>query len=160
MKKCVAAVLVMTCGSLCGVAPVLGDQGAMPPAPQQETLAVPVESSSASAQPKGTMEPWKVGAMSAILPCTGQYYNGELKTWKSGAMAAIEAGCIFVLVFFVAGGAGDDARMVCMAGAGGMIANHAWSAWDAWNVAKKNQGLALNANQERQQVMVSYNVPF
>lgn len=163
MKKCLASLLVLTCGSLCGVAPVLGDQGVVPPpAPQQQTLAAPATSSSYSSpeQPKGDMEPWKVGLMSGLLPCTGQWYNGELKTWKTGAMAAIEAGSIFVLVFFLSGAAGHDARMVCMAGAGGMIANHCWSGWDAWNVAKKNQGLALNADQQRQQVMVSYNLPF
>lgn len=166
MKKCVAAVLVMTCGSLFGVAPVLADQGAMPseqaampPAPPQETLAAPA-APAGSEQPKGDLDPIWVGAMSAVLPCTGQWYNGELWTWKSGAMAAIEAGSIFVLAFFAAGGAGDDAKMVCMAGAGGMIANHAWSGWDAWHVAKKNKGLAFNADQQKQQVMVSYNVPF
>lgn len=163
MKKCVASLLVLTCGSLCGVAPVLADQGEMPSAPaQQETLAAPVAPSSTSApeQPKGDLDPLWVGAMSAVVPCTGQWYNGELKTWKTGAMAAIEAGSIFVLAFFAAGGAGHDARMVCMAGAGGMILNHAWSGYDAWSVAKKNKGLALNADQQRQQVMVSYNVPF
>ena len=117
----------------------------------------------ASAPPPATLagaekNPMLAGAMSAVLPCTGQWYNGELWTWKSGAMAAIEAGSIFVLAFFAAGGAGDDARMVCMAGAGGMIANHAWSAWDAWNTAKKNQGLALQMDKNR--TMVSYNIPF
>jgi hypothetical protein len=158
LKKCVAAVLVMTFGSLCAAAPATADQGEMPFAPPQETLAAPA--AAPETQPKGDMDPIWVGAMSAILPCTGQWYNGELWTWKSGAMAAIEAGSIFVLAFFAAGGAGDDAKMVCMAGAGGMIANHAWSGWDAWNVAKKNKGLAFNADQARQRVMVSYNVPF
>ena len=158
MKKCVAAVLVMTCGSLCGIAPVLADQGAMPAAPAQETLAAPAAAPSNTGSAKGDMDPMWVGAMSAVIPCTGQWYNGELMTWKTASMAAIEAGSIFVLAFFAAGGAGDGAKMVCMVGAGGMIANHAWSGWDAWNVAKKNQGLALNMVKDK--VMVSYNVPF
>jgi hypothetical protein len=148
----------MTCSSLCGVAPVLADQGALADAPQQEMLAAPAAEQSPATESRGDMDPIWVGAMSAVIPCTGQWYNGELKTWKTAAMAAIEAGSIFVLAFFAAGGAGDDAKMVCMAGAGGMIANHAWSGWDAWNVAKKNKGLALNMVKDK--VMVSYNVPF
>jgi len=99
--------------------------------------------------------PTLAGAMSALVPCTGQWYNGELLTWKTAAMAAIEGGSIFVLAFFLARGPTG----VAFAGMGGMIANHAWSGWDAWNSAKKmNQGLALEMDKNR--TMVSYNIPF
>lgn len=155
MKKCVATVLVVTCGVLCGAAPVLADQGAYPAAPPQESLAQPAPAGEAP-QPKGDLDPRWVGAMSAVIPCTGQWYNGELLTWKSAAMAVLEGGSIFVLVYFLV----EGPKGVAFAGGGGMLIAHTWSAWDAWNVAKKNQGLALNMDQERQQVMVSYNVPF
>ncbi|HOE27120.1 MAG: hypothetical protein IT574_00235 [Candidatus Aureabacteria bacterium] len=157
MKKCVAAVLTMTCGVLCGAAPVLADQGAYPAAPPQEpSFAAPSGEASSPAEPKGDLDPRWVGAMSAVIPCTGQWYNGELLTWKTAAMAVLEGGSIFVLVYFLV----EGPRPVAFAGGGGMLIAHTWSAWDAWNVAKKNQGLALNMDQERQRVMVSYNVPF
>jgi hypothetical protein len=153
LKKVVAIVLAVTFSTVGIIVPVLAGDG-----PAAEPMAV---SSGSGWTLKGGAEdknPRTAAIMSGILPCTGQWYNGELLTWKSAAMAAVEGGSIFVLAFFAAGGAGDSAKMVCMAGAGGMIANRAWSAWDAWHSAKRISGLALEMNENR--TMVSYNIPF
>lgn len=162
MKKLVALVLAVTFSSVCSVAPILAGEGPVPASePAAVTSGAPVTSGGSGWTMAGgsrDKNPTTAGIMSAILPCTGQWYNGELLTWKSAAMAAIEGGSIFVLAFFAAGGAGDGAKMVCMAGAGGMIANRAWSAWDAWRSAKRINGLALEMDKNR--TMVSYNIPF
>jgi len=166
LKKLVAVVLAVTFSTVWSVAPIFAGEGPMPASqPVGVTSGPPVVTAGSTGDSGWSMaggprdkNPTLAGIMSAILPCTGQWYNGELWTWKSGAMAAIEAGSIFVLAFFAAGGAGDDAKMVCMAGAGGMIANHAWSGWDAWRSAKRISGLALEMDKNR--TMVSYNIPF
>ncbi|MCX6357173.1 MAG: DUF5683 domain-containing protein [Candidatus Aureabacteria bacterium] len=160
LKKFVAVVLALTCGSVYGVAPLLAGDG-----PMATTEAPAAVSAAPATQGSGWIltgkenNPTKAGLMSLAVPGLGQWYNGELKTWKTAAMIAAEAGSIFVLAFFAAGGAGNDAKMVCMAGAGGMIATHCVSAWDAWRTAKQNtKGLALQMDKNR--TMVSYNVPF
>ncbi|MEJ2744249.1 MAG: hypothetical protein P8123_00950 [bacterium] len=162
MKKVVALVLAVTFSIVGSVLPILAGEG---PVPASEPAAAPAAPMTISGGSGWTMKggageknPRTAAIMSGLLPCTGQWYNGELLTWKSAAMAAIEGGSIFVLAFFAAGGAGDDAKMVCMAGAGGMIANHAWSAWDAWRSAKRISGLALEMDKNR--TMVSYNIQF
>jgi len=164
LKKVVALGLAVMFGSVYSIAPVLAGDGPMATTEVNAPTA-PVTTTAPSEGPGwmhvggGEGNPLKPGIMSLLVPCTGQWYNGELKTWKTAAMAAIEGGSIFVLAFFAAGGAGDGARMVCMAGAGGMIANHLWSGIDAWNVAKqKNQRVALELDQNK--ALVSYNVPF
>jgi hypothetical protein len=166
LKKVVALVLTVTFSTVGSVLPVLAGDG---PVPASEPVSV---SGSAPAAPmtvssgsgwtlKGGVDeknPRTAALLSAIVPGAGQWYNGELMTWKTAAMVAAEAGSIFVLAFFAAGGAGHDARMVCMAGAGGMIATAGVSAWDAWHSAKRISGLALEMDKNR--TMVSYNIPF
>lgn len=166
MKKLVALALVVAFGSVYTAAPVLAGEGPVAATEMSAPAAPVMEPAPSSASGPGWMHvgggeknPLVPGLMSLCVPCTGQWYNGELMTWKTAAMAALEAGSIFVLVFFAAGGAGHDARMVCMAGAGGMILTHAWSGYDAWSVAKqKNQGIAMELDKSR--ALVSYNVPF
>jgi hypothetical protein len=164
LKKVVAAAVAVVFAFVYSGMPVLAGEGPMSmdnPAGSEPAGSTEMMQSTPPPPMTGTTERNEklAGLMSLAVPCTGQWYNGELKTWKTAAMATIEAGSIFVLAFFAAGGAGDDAKMVCMAGAGGMIANHLWSGWDAWNTAKKkNQGLAMGIDQNR--AMVSYNVPF
>ena len=76
-----------------------------------------------------------------------------------GIKGAIEAGGIFVLVFFLAWGDTTGERLISLAGGGVMIANHAWSGWDAWRSAKRiNKGLAFHIDEKR--ALVSYNIPF
>ena len=148
MKKVLAMILVVTFASTYSVAPVFAGGG-----PGVKSF---VQEGPKSGQEKN---PNLAAIMSGLVPCTGQWYNGELLTWKSAAMAAIEAGGIFVLVFFLAWGDNTGEKMISMAGGGVMLANHAWSAWDAHRSAKRiNEGLALDLREDR--AMVSYNIPF
>ncbi|MDD5556476.1 MAG: hypothetical protein PHN82_04400 [bacterium] len=154
MKRFVAAVLVVSFGWVGSALPVLAGGDTL----WAERMASEPAATAPADAPMvhvGEKNPTKAGLMSLIVPCTGQWYNGQLKHWKTATMAAIEAGSIFVLVYFLARGP----RGVAFAGMGGMIANHAWSGWDAWNTANKmNQGLALEFDRNR--TMVSYNIPF
>ena len=166
MKKVVALVLAVTFSTVWSVVPILAGEGPVPAgAPAAVTSAAPAEPVAASGESGWTLtggskekNPRTAALLSAIAPGAGQWYNGELLTWKTAAMLAAEGGSIFVLAFFAAGGAGHDARMVCMAGAGGMIATAGVSAWDAWRSAKRINGLALEMDKNR--TMVSYNIPF
>jgi hypothetical protein len=153
LKRIIAAALVVVFASVYSVAPVFAGGG---PTAGSAGLQSIVKEGPKSGEEKN---PNLAGLMSAILPCTGQWYNGELLTWKSAAMAAIEAGGIFVLVFFLAWGDTTGERLISLAGGGVMIANHAWSGWDAWRSAKRvNEGLAFHIDEKR--ALVSYNIPF
>lgn len=163
MKKVVALVLAVTFSTVGSVVPILAGEGPVPAGePAAVTSAAPATASGGSGWTlkggAGEKNPRTAALLSAIAPGAGQWYNGELMTWKTAAMIAAEGGSIFVLAFFAAGGAGHDARMVCMAGAGGMIATAGVSAWDAWRSAKRINGLALEMDKNR--TMVSYNIPF
>lgn len=72
------------------------------------------------------------GAASLVLPGWGQYLNGELDTKngkiKTGAMIIIEVAAI-VTTAVVGGVSGSPAVWV---GLGLLIANHVWSATDAY----------------------------
>lgn len=154
VKKIVALMLVVTFVSTYSVVPVFAGGGPQATGEKRGLKSLVAEGPKPDEQKNEKL----AGVMSAIIPCTGQWYNGELLTWKSAAMAAIEAGGIFVLVFFLASQDGG-AQYVSLAGGGVMLANHAWSGWDAWNSAKKqNQGLAFGINEDR--AMLSYNIPF
>ena len=146
MKKVVAMAVVVAFTLTYSVAPVFAGGG-----PGVKSL---VKEGPRAGQEKN---PKLAAGMSALLPCTGQWYNGELLTLKSAAMAAIEAGGIFVLAFFLT--RSGNTKYVAFAGGGVMLANHAWSSWDAYTSAKSiNQGLAFEIDKDR--AMLSYNIPF
>lgn len=71
---------------------------------------------------------------SLLLPTTGQALNGEIRSRKTKIMGAIEVASVttaIVLGTTVSGG-------LVWIGLGPMIANRAWSATDAYVVARKN----------------------
>lgn len=70
----------------------------------------------------------KQAASSLALPTTGQAMNGQLGTTKTKIMAGVEVAAIAtVAILGVASGGG-----VVWAGLGPLIANHLWSATDAY----------------------------
>ncbi|OQA58359.1 MAG: hypothetical protein BWY42_00068 [Candidatus Omnitrophica bacterium ADurb.Bin277] len=71
---------------------------------------------------------------SLLLPTTGQTMNDQFGTTKTKIMAGIEVAAITatVILGFVPGGA------IVWAGAGPLLANHLWSATDAYVNARKN----------------------
>ncbi|MDD5217591.1 MAG: hypothetical protein PHN49_02635 [Candidatus Omnitrophica bacterium] len=86
----------------------------------------------------------KEGAASLLVPGWGQYLNGEFSDEqggriKSGIMVAIEIAAI-VTTAVVGGVAGWP---VVWVGIGLFIANHAWSAIDAFVCAEQEPGVAL-----------------
>ena len=70
---------------------------------------------------------------SLLLPTTGQAMNGQLGSTKTKIMGAIEVAAITttIILGFVVGGP------VVWCGVGPLIANHAWSAADAYKSAQK-----------------------
>ena len=71
---------------------------------------------------------------SLLLPTTGQAMNGEISSTKTKVMAGIEVASITTIVLLgtlVGGG-------IVWVGLGPLIANHAWSATDAYKSAKKS----------------------
>ncbi len=72
---------------------------------------------------------------SLLLPTTGQAMNGEISATKTKIMAGIEVASITTVALLgtlVGGG-------VVWAGLGPLIANHAWSALDAYRGAQQNK---------------------
>lgn len=74
----------------------------------------------------------KEAAASLFLPTTGQSMNGELGSTKTKVMAGLEVGLITTVAILggVVGGG------VVWAGLGPLIANHLWSAADAYKGAQ------------------------
>ena len=79
----------------------------------------------------GYAEGVKQGTASFLLPTTGQYMNGEFNEGKTKLMAGMEVAAITTTVILatVVGGP------VVWAGIGPLIANHAWSGYDAYQTA-------------------------
>ena len=77
-------------------------------------------------------EGFREAGASLLLPTTGQSMNGELGTGKTKIMAGIEVAAIttVTLIGFAAGGP------VVWVGAVPLIANHVWSATDAYKGAQ------------------------
>ena len=72
---------------------------------------------------------------SLLLPTTGQAMNNEISSTKTKIMAGIEVASITTIILLgtlVGGG-------VVWAGIGPLLANHAWSAVDAYKSAQNNQ---------------------
>ena len=83
--------------------------------------------------PQGYALGVKEAASSLILPTTGQAMNGEIGTGKTKIMAGIEAAAITTAaVLGVATGGG-----IVWLGVAPLIANHVWSAADAYKGAKR-----------------------
>lgn len=71
---------------------------------------------------------------SLLLPTTGQAMNGEIGATKTKIMAGIEVAAVtttILLATLVGGG-------VIWAGLGPLLANHAWSAADAFKTARSD----------------------
>ena len=72
---------------------------------------------------------------SLLLPTTGQAMNGEIGATKTKIMAGIEVAAVtttILLATLVGGG-------VIWAGLGPLLANHAWSAADAFKTARSSK---------------------
>jgi len=77
----------------------------------------------------------KQAASSLLLPTTGQAMNGELRETKTKVMAGVEVAAI-TTVAILGGVVGGP---VIWAGLGPLIANHAWSAVDAYKGAQNKE---------------------
>ena len=72
---------------------------------------------------------------SLLLPTTGQALNGEIGATKTKIMAGVEVAAVtttILLATLVGGG-------VIWAGLGPLLANHAWSAADAFKTARSSK---------------------
>lgn len=89
---------------------------------------------------------------SLLLPSTGQAMNGQLGTAKSKWMVGIEVASITTVAILgtVVGGG------VVWAGLGPLIANHLWSATDAYNSAQNKRDPALQAQMSQAQQTLEY----
>ena len=77
----------------------------------------------------------KEAVSSLLLPTTGQAMNGELGTGKTKLMAGIEVAAITAVTLIGLAGGGA----IVWAGAGPLVANHIWSATDAYKSARLRQ---------------------
>lgn len=77
----------------------------------------------------------KEAGASLFLPTTGQAMNGELGDTKTKVMAGVEVAAITTIAILggVVGGG------IVWVGLGPLIANHAWSATDAYKGAQRKQ---------------------
>ena len=76
----------------------------------------------------------KEASSSLLLPPSGQVMNGEYGTTKSKIMAGVEVAAVTTVVILgLATGGG-----VVWAGLGPLLANHLWSATDAYKSANRN----------------------
>lgn len=89
---------------------------------------------------------------SLLLPTTGQAMNGQLSTTKSKVMAGVEVAAI-TTVAILGGAVGGG---VVWAGLGPLIANHIWSATDAYQSAQNRQDPALQAQMNMAQRTLEY----
>jgi hypothetical protein len=71
---------------------------------------------------------------SLLLPTTGQALNGEIGATKTKIMAGIEVAAVTTTILLATLTTGG----VFWAGLGPLIANHAWSAADAFKTARSN----------------------
>lgn len=89
---------------------------------------------------------------SLLLPTTGQAMNGELGSRKSKIMGAIEVASITtVAVLGTAVGGG-----VVWAGLGPLLANHLWSAADAYKGAQGKRDPVVQAQMAEAQRTLEY----
>jgi hypothetical protein len=72
---------------------------------------------------------------SLLLPTTGQAMNGEIGATKTKIMAGIEVAAVTTTILLATLTTGG----IFWAGLGPLIANHAWSAADAFKTARSNQ---------------------
>ena len=89
---------------------------------------------------------------SLLLPATGQSMNGEVGTAKSKIMIGVEVASITTIAILgtVVGGG------VVWAGLGPLIANHLWSATDAYKGAQTKRDPALQAQMSQAQQTLEY----
>ena len=71
---------------------------------------------------------------SLLLPTTGQAMNGEIGATKTKIMAGIEVAAVTTTILLATLTTGG----IFWAGLGPLIANHAWSAADAFKTARSN----------------------
>jgi len=83
----------------------------------------------------------KQAGASLLLPTTGQAMNGQLGNTKTKIMAGLEVGLITTVAILggVVGGG------VIWAALGPLIANHVWSATDAYVTAQKRNDPVIQA---------------
>lgn len=72
---------------------------------------------------------------SLLLPTTGQAMNGEIGATKTKIMAGIEVAAVTTTILLATLTTGG----IFWAGLGPLIANHAWSAADAFKTARSNK---------------------
>ncbi len=100
--------------------------------------------------PSAFAEGGKEAAASLFLPTTGQAMNGELGSTKTKVMAGVEVAAITTIAILggVVGGG------VVWVGLAPLIANHAWSATDAYKNAQDKQDPAVQEQMAEAQRML------
>lgn len=94
----------------------------------------------------------KEAGASLLLPTTGQAMNDELGTTKARVMAGVEVAAITTVAILggVVGGG------VVWAGLGPLIANHLWSATDAYKSAQTKRNPAFRQQVDQAQSTLEY----
>lgn len=109
-------------------------------------IAIIFAFSSPSAMATGGRE----AAASFFLPTTGQAMNGQLGTSKSKIMAGIEVASVTTIAILgLAAGGG-----VLWAGIGPLLANHTWSAVDAYKNAGSKQDPVIQQQMQDAQRLI------
>ncbi len=88
----------------------------------------------ASLSPSAFAAGGKEFGASLLLPTTGQAMNGEIGATKTKIMAGIEVAAVTATILLATLTTGG----IFWAGLGPLIANHAWSAADAFKTARSN----------------------
>ena len=94
----------------------------------------------------------RAAGASLLLPTTGQAMNGEVATTKTKVMAGVEIAAITTVAIlggFVGGG-------VVWAGLGPLIANHIWSATDAYQEAQNGRTPMMQSPMSQAQQTLDY----
>lgn len=89
----------------------------------------------ATITPSVFAEGMKEFGASLLLPTTGQAMNGQIGSTKTKIMAGIEVAAVTTTILLATLTTGG----VFWAGLGPLIANHAWSAADAFHTARKSK---------------------
>ncbi|HOW58686.1 MAG TPA: hypothetical protein PLO78_03045 [Candidatus Omnitrophota bacterium] len=89
----------------------------------------------ATMTPSVFAEGMKEFGASLLLPTTGQAMNGQIGSTKTKIMAGIEVAAVTTTILLATLTTGG----IFWAGLGPLIANHAWSAADAFKTARSNK---------------------
>lgn len=94
----------------------------------------------------------KEGASSLLLPTTGQALNGQIHETKTKVMAGVEVASITAVAILGTVTSGP----IIWAGLGPLLANHTWSAVDAYKTAKNKPAAMMDMQMNDPQRTLEY----